>query len=317
LTIIGKNVMSPQVEDQPWEAMRNRLVLFGVTAAILAIAVFLFISFRNPSQSIQSLTSIRGPSVASAIDPATYLTSTPTGIKSKAGQGTQGTARKLIVLTVAKPNGSRTYADLYAAALGNDREAAYLLFQMVRSCSSLLAGPVSPAKAAIEFDPKWCEQVSNGELDYMRWLNKSVELGYIPAVLALATENIPSACNVAQSENVIDACKPVVASVESAGKAGSVQAWLWLGNTYRENVLFPKDPVMAYGYYLAAQGGLAESANQNLFDGDEQVVTQDTINMVNRSLARQRAKLTASQLELGEQAARSILAGSACCVLVP
>ncbi len=166
------------------------------------------------------------------------------------------------VLTISQPDTTRSYGELLLSTSSSDHgEAAFVLFELVRICKSDKAPQLtSITPSTLIARRSWCRRVPRGE-DYMRWLRRSREAGYIPAALEFlylpAEERSPPEAAPAAAAVEHD---QLVRAMRAAAQAGSVQAMSWLAYGHLGDTA--EDHVTNYAFGLTAQQELQSAVAQ-------------------------------------------------------
>lgn len=306
-------------------SVRRKVILWGAVVTLCA-ALIAFSLLRGPRPKYD------GPRGGASSPQATARRATHgivlTGIRVKSPpiQGVRITSLKIDAVT--RPTTAESYADLVKSAHNGDGKSAYVLFRLLRTCSSLAASPKALAKRRPTFDETWCEQVPNSNFDYVSWLRGAIRDGSIPATLAAYREDVPNVCESGANSTgpvtqvVPGACPLVTNAINAAVKAGSLNAVVAVGA--REVWSGTPDATeTSYAYIYAAAQGLKMSAAQGIDVDDAESASYQSLlesesTKYSKWMDQLSTKLDAPQLAQAQKMGNTILLGmSSCCQLFP
>jgi hypothetical protein len=191
-----------------------------------------------------------------------------------------------------------------------DAVATYSIFLAVQECKDAFdtksmnaletmkkAGMGREYLAGIERNLNDCAAlISDTEYYEAAWLQKAARQGSVEARLyyAAAPESVigPQRDYLKNPELAVEWKANSLSYLQSASQLGSVDALLLLGNAYSAGIIAPKDPVISFAYYNAADQAFPNEQSSRL-------------------IAQLRKKLTAAQQQSARQISQGIIEN--CC----
>jgi hypothetical protein len=299
--------------------MRRFIVGIGFAVALSVVGYFGYMRLISVSAPRRS-DHVRSAQLP--VPNSTIANSPDPGVRSKAPDRAITTREVTKVIAAPKSNPMQSFDQLVKGASDDHGETAFALYRLLRVCKAKLFGTSSDVRPDSDFDASRCEQITDSRMDFMSWLRRSRDMGYLPAIAEFAylPRNEIALPNATAQERAEDRKKMDVA-LRAAVKAGSVDAMLLLGTSYFiDRPDQQSDRVTGYAYILAASQGLSEGTKEVTNPNWEipsasQIVKQRHLWLEGMATSAAYG-LSKEQLDRAVVLKDSIIASSECCVLI-
>lgn len=153
-------------------------------------------------------------------------------------------------------------------ARGGSGAASYAIHLKLWQCANVL----KPGRERASVDARrWkeCKDLTPGRLEEsIDWLRLASRQGHLGAQIQFSSDAdavVGGMQGVFRNPDSIDEFKQAaVGFMGAAAKRGSVDALMWLGDTYRYGVIAEQDPARSHAYYLAINRAAPDLVSQRL-----------------------------------------------------